>query len=471
MSIKIVVEKIFKSMPIHGILAIVCVSSCTKTPPTDDGVVSSVVEERTNHQVRWNQGCLIDDQIKWTIQCLLESELTVEGAVQTALLNNPQIQSVFEELGIAHADLVEAGLLTNPAFSIEVRYPTQKRLKTNIEYMIATSFLDIFLIPLRKRIAATEFEQAKLKAANEILNLVFEVRETYYALLAEKQKIKSTYSLVKLIGIHFEIASQQKAVGNINSLEFQLMQSRFLEASLQIAKSEAEIIQLTEKLYRLLGLSQGMCLFFPEHLPPEDYQGFERCTLESIALRERLDLQTARFEAIRLAQLMGLKQGWTYTDLNLGLAGEREPDGVNFLGPGFSGQLPIFNYGQAARMHLKAKLRQAQDRIAVLEIQVMSEVREAHQLLMIHLKNIQDYRDHILPTQNKTMEYSLQLYNVMGLGINRLIENKELEIIAQRNYLDMVKDYLISRVKLDQALGGNLFLLLEKESCMERETE
>ncbi|MCE2983974.1 MAG: TolC family protein [Parachlamydia sp.] len=119
---------------------------------------------------------------------MLENELNPEAAIQIALLKNPKVQSIFEELGIAHADLVEAGLLSNPDFSLEVRYPHKKNLLTNIEYLVTATFLDIFLIPLRTRLAAAEFEQAKRRVTNEILDLAFEVRQTYYELLGEQQR-------------------------------------------------------------------------------------------------------------------------------------------------------------------------------------------------------------------------------------------------------------------------------------------
>ncbi len=175
--------------------------------------------------------------------------------------------------------------------------------------------------------------------------------------------------------IHSEIVSSQLNIGNVNTLEFQLSQSRLLEAELELSKSETEIIRLSEKLIRILGFNDEVSLIIPEYQDELDYQGFDLLTLESIALQERLDLQVARYEIIRLSQMLGLKDLWTYTNLLGGIAGEKEPDGTNLIGPGFSGQLPIFNYGQAARMRLFAELRQAKDLLRVMEIEVRSEVK------------------------------------------------------------------------------------------------
>lgn len=443
------------------------ISGCSKIPSADDGFVSSVVANRLDSQVEWRRGYCQDERAKNFIQSMINSELNANTAIQIALLNNPKVQAVFEDLGIAQADLVEAGLLSNPVFEVEIRYAHIKGLRTNIEYLLTTSLLDAFLIPLRTKLATTEFEQTKLRVSNEILNLAFDVRETYYELIAEQQKTMYIRSIVELESILGEISSKQISIGNVNTLEFQLAQSRFLEAELELSQSLTEIVRLNEKLNRLLGLESDFSLTLPENLPEDfDYQGYDLCALESIAIEERLDIQVARLELTRFSRMLGLKDWWTYTKIQGGLAGERDPDGTNLIGPGISGELPIFNYGQAARMRIFAEFRQAQDRLAELEIKIRSEVREAHKLLMNYSKIINDYRGRLLPMQGKISASSEELYNVMGLGVDKLLENKRIEIVGFKNYTESVKKYLVSRVELDRALGGYLFkFLIQREHC------
>lgn len=441
-------------------------SGCSKISPTDDGFVACTVANRIDSKVEWRQGCSQDDQVLAFIEGAIGNELTADTAIQIALLNNPKIQATFEELGIAHAGLVEAGLLTNPSFEIEVRYPHSKRFHINIEYLITSSLLDIFFIPLRTRLASAEFEQTKLRVSNEILDLAFNVRETYYELVAEEKKVHYLKSIVNLTSILCDLSAKQIAIGNINNLEFQLAQSKFLEAELEFEQSQAEIIQLKEKLNRLLGFPEDFCLIIPKNFDENfDDQEIVLCSLESIALQERLDLQVARFEVARISQMLGLKNWWAYTNLRGGVAGEREIEGMNVVGPGFSGEFPIFNYGQAARMQMFAQLRQAQDRLSELEINVLSEVREAHKLLMKYLMILNNYKKRLLPIESQISISSEELYNVMGLGIDKLLENKRQEILANKNYTESIKKFLITRVKLDRAMGGYLFKLLAQREC------
>lgn len=443
-------------------LVAILVSGCTHLPKGSEEQVANVVQEKIAKDVVWQQIGYADPCITSYVRDLIRQPITIESAIQIALLNNPEIQATLEEIGIAQADLVEAGLLSNPVFEVEARYPHGKRLRTNIEYLITTAFLDIFLIPLKTRLASVELEQAKLRVSSEILDLAFEVRKTFYELLGEQQKLNSTYSIAELSDIQAEIAARQSAVGNVYKLDRYQLQARLSRAKLEIDMSQQELIRLMEKFGRLLGLHGEVCLTFPEQLPTEfDYRGFDLCVLESMALQERMDLQVARFEVVRFCRLLGLKDWWTYTNLQAGIAGERDPDSINLVGFGLSGELPIFNYGQAARMRLFAQLRQAQNRLVALEIRVLSEVKEAHKLAMNALRVINKYRLEILPLETTIVNSSEELYNVMGLGIDRLLEHKQNEIEMQRNYVESLKEYWIARVHLDHALGGYLFRLLQ----------
>jgi cobalt-zinc-cadmium efflux system outer membrane protein len=143
---------------------------CAKTPPPSDLCIASSIYNRIDKATYWNQVYCNNELIDEALQFLLQQELTVDGAVQIALLNNPQIQALYADVGIAQADLIEAGLWSNPAFDIVFRYSNISGDKTNIEYSVTSSFIDLLLIPLRVKIAQAELEQTTLRVTNEILD-------------------------------------------------------------------------------------------------------------------------------------------------------------------------------------------------------------------------------------------------------------------------------------------------------------
>jgi len=79
--------------------------------------VQTNVADLSGHKVTWNQGTADDAKVEAQVKQLLSAPLNVHEAVQIALLNNPDLQATFEDIGISQADLVQAGLLKNPAFA------------------------------------------------------------------------------------------------------------------------------------------------------------------------------------------------------------------------------------------------------------------------------------------------------------------------------------------------------------------
>src|SRR5581483_10857689 len=103
----------------------------------------------------------------------LGEKLTAQRAIQIALLNNRQLQSVYADLGVAQADLVQAGLLKNPLFDGFATFPLSGG-RPNFELTAVMGFLDIFYLPLRKRVAASRFEEAKTRVAGAVLDFARE---------------------------------------------------------------------------------------------------------------------------------------------------------------------------------------------------------------------------------------------------------------------------------------------------------
>src|SRR5499427_9468970 len=124
--------------------------------------VSAAVATRSGKTVVWQLGTELDIRVAREVQGLLQDTLTADGAIQVALLNNRDLQAVYAELGVAQADLVQAGLLKNPVFDAIVTLPLSGG-RPDFELTAVMGFLDIFYLPLRKRVAASRFEEAKTR--------------------------------------------------------------------------------------------------------------------------------------------------------------------------------------------------------------------------------------------------------------------------------------------------------------------
>lgn len=432
-------------------------TSCAKVPQADDAKVSAIVQERMHRRVHWNQDTSQDVQIKCCIDLLLRQELTEDAAVQIALLNNPLIQASFEDLGIAQADLVEAGLLQNPVFEGFVRFPSQGSFSTNAEFSVMQGFLNVFLIPLRKKVAATELEKSQLRVANIVLDLAFDVQETYFRLQAEEKKFDFLKQLVEGEHASFLLAKAQCEAGSINVLELQDYETSYLKAKLEMSDSETAIVGLRKTMNTQLGLRASESSWhLRKELPEMPANEIVTEAVEQQALERRLDLAQARLEVKRIAEFGATKEWWAYTDPEIGISGERDSDGAHVLGPAVSFALPFFNHGQADRARAFAMLKQSQHRLHALEIDVLAEVRAGAKQLNIHRNRVELFRKEYLPLQESILASSQRYYNVMGLSVYTLLQKKRAELRAQIDYTSSLSDYWLSRVALDRTVGGVL---------------
>jgi len=423
---------------------------------TDD--LKSTIRKRTGKQVEWQKDIEATDQIKNAIRALLRRTLTVDAAVQIALLNNRELQATFEEIGIANADLIEAGLLKNPVFAGDARFPNRAPSGTNLEMSIAQEFFDLLVIPLRKKVAAVQLEKTKLRAGDAILKLAAEVKTAFYELQAEQQLIGRLKAINETDAAAVELAQRQHEAGNINDLDLANQQATYSQSKLDIAETSMSIRSNREKLNRLMGMwGDATAWKIADELPPVPSGDFPQQRLESLAINQRLDLAATKTEIGALVGSLGITKTYRYVgSIEFGLDTEKETDGQRVTGPTWQLELPVFNQGQGRIAKLAAQLRQAERRLESDAVAIRAEVRVARDRLIAKRDLANYYHDELLPERKKILELTLTHYNAMLKSPFDLLLAKQNEISAERGYIDAVRDYWIARSDLERAIGGRL---------------
>jgi cobalt-zinc-cadmium efflux system outer membrane protein len=422
------------------------------------GDVESLVGRRVDYQLRWNQGTEADREVENAIQSLLETRLTPEAAVQIALLNNSNLQTRYEELGITQADVVEAGLLENPVLFGQVRRPDKSEASNNYEFGITQNFLNILMLPARKKLSGIRFEQTKLHVADEVIRLVAEVRKSYFSALGAKHIRVLSNDITVAAESSFELARRLHSAGNIGDLDLAKEHALYEQARLDLANREAALFDAREHLTRLMGLWGPQTQWsLPDQLPdiPADEMPLEK--LESMAIENRLDLAAERKEVVVLAQALGITIDWRWVgQIEVGVSTERETDRTWVTGPSLAIELPIFNQRQADIARLEAQLRRSQKRLTAQAIDIRSEVRSLRNRLILQRNVIDHYRRTILPLREKIVDLTLKAYNFMLTGAFDLLAVKQQEFEAYQKYLEALRDYWIIRADMQRSLGGRL---------------
>ncbi|MEA1881822.1 MAG: TolC family protein [Candidatus Marinimicrobia bacterium] len=393
-----------------------------------------------------------------TISSLLGEPLTVDSAVQIALLNNPSLQVVFEELGIAQSDLLQAGLLANPKLKAQV-LSGGGDVKT--ELGIEQDFMGIFLRPLRIKLGEAQYQAVKYRVGHEVFALIAHVRESYYMLQGDKQLLTLLRSVVEAAEAAKELAQRQYNAGNISMLDLSRYQANYHQVKLALIQNEIQVEIEQDVLNRKMGLTstplwkiKGVLSQFSEDEPV-------LLELVSRATENRMDLQALE------AEIKGLEEALSWARFNQIAEGElgfgQEKKQVLSSGPELKIAVPIFDLGQAEAAKKKAELRQKKKQMKALRQEIHTEVGILYKDMVVNRKTVDYFQKTIIPVNQQIVESAQKHYNFMLQGVYTLLESKQDEINAHRDYIEALKSYWITRSKLDFAIGGGLEFPLSGE--------
>lgn len=418
--------------------------------------MASAVEQRSGQKVRWNQGSKEDKEVAATVRAMLKDELSADAAVQIALLNNRGLQATYEELSVAQAELVQAGLLRNPVFDASALFPLAGGAPT-LDLGVELDFLGILMLPARKKLAASALEAAKTRVGAAVLDLAWEVRVSYLTLQAAQQVVAMRRTIAEAAQISAELTTRQEEAGTMSALDQASEQSLYEQVRLDLARSEGEMLDARERLTRLLGLwGPSTAWRIPDRLPDVPASDPPLEHVESLAIRQRLDIEAARHEVQTAAHRLSIaRSGRFLGGADVGAVAERE-HGEWGVGPSAQLELPIFDQGQGSVAALEAEMRASEHRLAALAVDARSEVRSARNRVVLARRIAEHYRKVLIPLRERVVALSQQQYDAMLLGVYQLLTAKQAEVDTYREYIEAVRDYWIAWTELERAAGGRI---------------
>lgn len=446
--------------PLLAAAALALLAGCASTSPKEPfRDVSSAIAERSGHRLHWNQGTEDDAEAERAVDAILSRELTVSGAVEVALLANPSLQAELEELAISQADLVQAGLLKNPSFTIGRTAWEMEHIDPNLFASVEQDFLDLLTLPLKKRVAATELERTKLEIGDHVLELAGQVREAFFTAQAAEQVAAMRRLVDDASKTSADLARRQHAAGNMSDLALSTELALSAQTSLDRRRAEGEAAVAREKLNKLMGAwgprtRWKMGTRLPE-LPKEEVP---LAHLESTAVAQRLDLGAARRNVQAMDYVLGLAKTTRWVgaiSFSVDAGRLRQSKHVSF-GPSVTLEIPLFDQRQAQIAKLEAYERQAQKQLEALAIDVRADVRSSRARVETARGVVEDYAKTMVPLRENVVRYSQEQYDAMLLGVYQLIQAKQAEFDAYRAYIEALRDYWIARSDLERAVGGRL---------------
>jgi outer membrane protein TolC len=435
----------------------IAVAGCT-TFSQDGGfdAVASTAQQRLGKEVRWARSA--DERAKNAQQVseLLQRPLSVDDAVQIALLNNGALQGSFEELGISEADLVQSGRLPNPRFTL--RHSSADG-QYDIEETLTMNVLSLLTVPYVHEIQKHRFAEVQGAVVVDVVHLADRTREAYFTALAAQESTHYMQQAKAAAEAGAELARRMRAAGNWNRLDQAREEGFHIDAALGLTRAQSTENAARENLTQLLGLPGEASKFrLAERLPDLPQSVDELPNIESTALQTRIDLQMMRTHIDVLARELHLTKATRFVNvLDAGptrvLQGERsEPFESGYE---VSLEVPIFDSGAARVRKAEAIYAQAVDRYAQAAIEARSEVRKAYSQYRAAHEIAMRERDEVLPLRKSIAEQDLLRYNGAQISVFDLLADARTQISGVNEYIQSVRDFWIARSALDTALIGN----------------
>lgn len=417
------------------------------------------LQTRLGAETGWEEGPPTDERVSQRLDELLRQGLTPDRGVAIALLNNPALQATYEELGIAQADMVQAGLLDNPTFSAAFGFPIAGSSGVvEQELALVQNLLTLLILPLRKSIAADQFAADVSRISGEAFEVAVEARKAVIEAQAASRVMELRKSVVDAAAASRDLAERLFAAGNI--LELELVQERALheQAKLDHAEAQEHWVEAREHVNRSLGLFGGRTSWtlaapLDEKLPEDvSAQG-----LEALAMKQRLDVRASRQQAELFGRAVTLSTSSRFIGvLEVGVDTHRDPDGPRVAGPSLSIELPIFDQRQAVIARLEAQRRQSERLRDAAAVNARSEVREAYASYKVARDRVGHYQRILLPLRDRAVQLAQLQYNGMQIGLFQLIETKRAQVEALEGYIGALGELWEARVELEAAVGGRL---------------
>jgi cobalt-zinc-cadmium efflux system outer membrane protein len=334
----------------------------------------------------------------------LDRELSPEDVVAVALWNSSSFHAALTELGLARADLLEAGLLRNPNLSL--LFPVGPK-----PFELALTFpVEVFWQrPRRIAAAKLNLEVVSRKLEQYGLDLARDAKIAHLEVALARERFTIASDAARLKERIAELTARRFEAGDISRSELARAQTEAIVARAAASDASDSLASLQERLRWVIGLRgyESELRVTPVSQNAEEAPALD--LLLETAYSARPDLRAAELSVQAAAARAGwerrrvLALGVVLSTKEVGAFGAR-------TGPGVSLDIPVFNRNQGAVRRADLEVETAAWRYLVARDQVETEVRMAYAQGREARENLRRIREQIIPALQRNADLAQASY-------------------------------------------------------------
>ncbi len=427
---------------------------------------------------------------------ILEDGLTVDEAVQIALVNNPALQASYMSIGMARADVVQSRLLANPVLGLSLQLP-EAGGRANLQASIAQSIVELWQIPVKARGAERELDGAILRLAREAASLAMDAKSAYWQAVGASASHAISIENRDLAKKLVDAALARQKAGAVGELDVNLARGTFLAAELEVTQARLDASTRRRALATVLGLTvDADSLMLLSDMDMVDLEGMAAEGVVETALEARLDLRAAEQAMTAAAARLKLEYARVFPEVSLGIMLEREhrraqkgrkifadtlkssvanggftaPDLQSrgernlerradidaIVGPSLSIELPIFDQNQAQIAKAKYEYDQTAKTYESIQRRIVQDVRQAFDAALTTEEVARFYDGTLLPQAQTNLDLSRETYQAGRTSLVTVIEAQRSLLDSRRAGVSAKQSAMTAAAELEREMGRPL---------------
>ena len=369
----------------------------------------------------------------------LDDGLTMEEAVAVALWNSPAFEATLTELGLARADLVEAGMLRNPVLSLLFPWGP-KQLEWTLQFPAEV----LWQRPRRMAMASANARAVGERLVFEGLRLVAETRQAFVDAGAVDLRARLAAENLSLTERIAGIADARLRAGDISELEARAARADAAQGRAAVRALEHEQTLSRIALAYRLGLEPPPP--FTLVLDPQTPACAPAEGLLEDAVRARPDVRAAEIVVEAAGQRAKWERSRILTLMATLDANAKGSEGYE-MGPGIVAELPILSRNNGPVARAVAELDRASRTYLALRAQVALEVRTASVRMAQAQEAWTIWTREIVPELEIEQRQAERAYQAGEAPLISLLDVGRRLVQARMRSVD-------SRIELDRAVSG-----------------